>query len=192
MKILILDGSCSIDKNLKIARKLTEEILEEKKYNVISFALKDIDIEITHCCGFFKCWLKTPGICAIKDVGLDISRLAASSDWVIFFTPVTFGGYSQHLKKALDRMLPILTPFFTKINGEVHHKYRYEKKAGLIAFGSLPHHDVEKESIFSDLVQRHSINCYKHAISKVFIDKDDEKFIRENVMETLKGAHILE
>ncbi|MHA2001037.1 MAG: hypothetical protein ACTSVU_02975 [Promethearchaeota archaeon] len=54
---------------------------------------------------------------------------------MIYFTPITFGGYSSTLKKALDRQICILSPYFRKVNGEIHHKKRYNKYPSLIGIG---------------------------------------------------------
>jgi multimeric flavodoxin WrbA len=45
----------------------------------------------------------TPGECVIKDAGCDVARDVSHSDLVILLTPMSFGGYSSELKKAVDR-----------------------------------------------------------------------------------------
>jgi multimeric flavodoxin WrbA len=82
------------------------------------------------------------------------------SDVVVLVTPVTFGGYCAALKKAVDRVLPILSPFFMKIRGEVHHKPRYKKYPALIGVGILPRRDEESEALFSRIIERHATNAH--------------------------------
>jgi multimeric flavodoxin WrbA len=118
------------------------------------------DKSIAPCQGCFGCWIKTPGICVIDDDGRDIVQLAVQSDMIVFLTPVTFGGYSSELKKAVDRMIPIVLPFFMKINGEIHHKPRYARSPLLIGVGVLSNQDEESEQIFKTLVARNAINLH--------------------------------
>ena len=58
----------------------------------------------------------------------------------------------------MDRLIPNLLPLFTKINGEMHHKTRYEKKPKLLAIGYNFQHDDESERIFEELVHRNALN----------------------------------
>ena len=82
------------------------------------------------------------------------------SDLIIYITPIVFGGYSSILKKALDRQISRVLPYFTKIDGEVHHKKRYEKEQSLLSIGILNTPDAEKEEVFKTLVARNSINMW--------------------------------
>jgi multimeric flavodoxin WrbA len=82
----------------------------------------------------------------------------AGSDVQVWITPVTFGGYSPALKKALDRSIPNILPFFTKVQGEVHHPQRYVKRRSFLVFGTLAAPDAEAERIFHDLVKRNALN----------------------------------
>jgi multimeric flavodoxin WrbA len=109
---------------------------DDALYEIISEHLKGIgweintffpqDKRIAPCQGCFGCWIKTPGICVIDDAGRNVVQMAVQSDMIVFLSPVTFGGYSSCLKKAIDRMVPIALPFFMKIDGEIHHKSCYE------------------------------------------------------------------
>ena len=50
-----------------IGKQMTEELLHSGK-NPAGFELIDTaGMNISHCIGCNYCWLKTPGICAIKD-----------------------------------------------------------------------------------------------------------------------------
>ena len=82
------------------------------------------EIRISDCLGHFKCWTKNPGICTIDDASRDITRKMMSGDLLVFLTPMVFGGYSYHLKKAVDRLIPNVLPFFERIDGEIHHAKR--------------------------------------------------------------------
>lgn len=47
-----------------------------------------------------------------------------------------------------------------KIEGEVHHKPRYERYPRLMGVGVLPQPDEESERIFTTLVSRNAINLH--------------------------------
>jgi putative NADPH-quinone reductase len=123
---------------------------------VRTFELEGMTIK--PCVGCFACWLKHPGTCAIRDDAEEYVKAFVASDAVVWISPVTFGGMSSALKKALDRTIPSILPFFVKTRGEIHHPQRYEKRRRLLAFGTLPAPDAEAESIFRNLIQRNAIN----------------------------------
>jgi multimeric flavodoxin WrbA len=157
MKVVILNGS---DKEyaLNHAGEMLALELENKGWDVESYQLSKV--KIATCIGCYGCWLKTPGQCILKDTGQEIAEKVIKSDLLIMLSPVTFGGYSFHLKKVVDRLIPNILPFFTRIDGELHHKPRYEKNPKFLAIGYLPHHNEESENIFTALVNRNAINMH--------------------------------
>ena len=80
------------------------------------------------------------------------------SDVLVLLTPVTFGGYSSEIKKAMDRSICMVSPFFRRVDGEVHHKLRYRRYPALAAVGVLHEPDEEQERIFGTLVERNALN----------------------------------
>jgi multimeric flavodoxin WrbA len=125
-------------------------------WDMKAFALAGMDIQ--PCRGCFSCWVKTPGRCVIRDDEEQVLAATAASDRVIWLTPVTFGGYAPELKKALDRIIPILLPFFTRVRGETHHPLRYPRRRRLLAIGTLRQEDAESEGVFRRLVGRNALN----------------------------------
>lgn len=187
MKTLIFDGADKNDTALNTANQVVREYFVNKDSAVNVYTLRDLNIY--PCCGFFSCWLKTPGICVFNDVMREIVECAVQSDYWIFLTPVTFGGYSSELKKAIDRLPPLMLPYFTRVKGEVHHKMRYEKSAHLVVIGSMARQDMENENIFNALVQRNSLNFQnKSAVSKVIFQTDSSKVILNKVMEAINHS----
>ncbi|MCK5309215.1 MAG: flavodoxin family protein, partial [Thermoplasmata archaeon] len=136
MKALIFNGSKEEDASLKITQEAMESELKKMGWQVETLLLHEMNI--APCLGCFGCWIKTPGICVINDDGRIIPEKIVQSDLMVFLTSITFGGYSSELKKALDRAIPMLLPFFRKVNGETHHVMRYEKYPKLLVIGSLP------------------------------------------------------
>ncbi|MHA2393137.1 MAG: flavodoxin family protein [Promethearchaeota archaeon] len=154
MKALLLDGTLKNDFN-EIRSSVIEE-LEKIGFEVELLLLREA--KVAACQGCFDCWVKSPGECKTDDFGRDVAKKMVQSNLIIHFTPITFGGYSSELKKVIDRFIPTILPFFTKRKGETHHKYRYKRRASIIAVGILDKPNEEKESIFKELIYRNSLN----------------------------------
>ena len=123
MKALILNGEEKDGLSLKHISKSIKEELRTNDFEVNELLLKEK--EIADCIGCFKCWVKTPGVCIIDDYGREVAAQVINSDLLVFLTPLIFGSYSYQLKKALDRILPLISPYFKKINGDYFFKYIY-------------------------------------------------------------------
>jgi multimeric flavodoxin WrbA len=117
------------------------------------------EIAVAWCQGCFECWTHTPGICKIDDAGRSLAEAVAKSDVLVYLTPITFGGYSSELKKALDRSLGILLPFFKRIDGEVHNAQRYAHRLAIGVMATLEHADAEAETTLRMLVTRKCRAC---------------------------------
>jgi multimeric flavodoxin WrbA len=184
MKVLILDGTKS---NNNESTKIFDLILEELKklnWDITSIVLEDKNID--YCTGCFGCWVQTPGECVFKDYEENVVRNMVHSDLIIYLTPIMFGGYSSILKKALDRQIGRVLPYFTKIDGEVHHPKRYEKQQSLLSIGLLDKLDTEKEEIFKTLVARNAINMwapFQRAI--IYLKGEDETEFSNNFSKAL-------
>ena len=158
----------------------------------------DIDVldlcktDIAACLGCFRCWFKTPGVCVINDAGRDVTKAFVQSDMTVFLTPVTFGGYSSELKKAVDRLIPAISPYFMKINGETHHRPRYERYPKLAVIGELRHPDLESEGIFKKLVERNAINMHSPAhTSCIVLEEDWSDQVRKKVKKCLSDVGVV-
>jgi len=156
MKALILDGSREGDVLTPAAVDGMAAALAARRVAVERVALRDS--AIAPCAGCFGCWTRTPGECVTADAARDIVRAYVRSDIVVYATPVTFGGYSSHLKAALDRLIPALDPRFAVVGGEVHHRLRYRRYPKTIGLGTLPAPDPEAERMFARLVARNSFD----------------------------------
>lgn len=173
MNAVILNGAPTGGRGA-VSRKVKDAVVRELESR--GWTMKVFDLEaltVKPCRGCFACWLKHPGTCAIKDDEEDIIRAMAVDDLSVWIAPVTFGGASSALKKALDRMIPTLLPFFVRVNGEVHHPQRYEKRRRLLVVGTLDAPDPEAEKTFSGLVGRTGLNMQAPGTAAGFIYKDD-------------------
>ncbi len=158
MNVLVLDGGPR-DARGAACRKIAEAFAagaRARGHAVTAFALDGLAIK--PCRGCFACWVKHPGACAIEDDEAAILRPMSEADLQVWITPVTYGGYAPALKRALDRFLPILLPFFTRRRGEAHHPLRYERRRALGVVGTLAEADAEAEAIFHHLVGRNALN----------------------------------
>ena len=113
MKAVIFNGAKEGDLTIKAIEKNIADQLTKERWEVEPIELRNM--QIANCIGCFGCWVKTPGTCVINDDGRETTRKAIQSDLMVWLTPVTFGGYSSELKKALDRIIPILLPYFQVI-----------------------------------------------------------------------------
>ncbi len=95
------------------------------------------DMKISHCIGCNYCWLKTPGVCSIKDDYEEILKKIIKADdlWVISDTAL---GFIDHKgKNIFDRILPIATMYLKFNRGQMRHVARYDNRPdiGLIVTG---------------------------------------------------------
>jgi hypothetical protein len=155
---LILDGRVGDDSTLELAHEARVAGLAAGGWAVDDWRLRDD--RIAWCAGCFKCWTTTPGVCAHHDDGREVAARWVRSDLVVFLTPVTFGGYSSELKKALDHVIPILLPYLRKPGSDTRHPQRYERTRHLLAVGTVPaaQADGPEASTFRRLVARNALN----------------------------------
>jgi multimeric flavodoxin WrbA len=116
--------------------------------------------KIGNCAGDFFCWIRNPGMCNTDDDNRKIAASIANSDLMVYLTPITFGGYSSILKKAVDHQIQNISPFFTQVNGETHHQKRYQKYPDFLAVGWSQEKDEKAETVFRHLARRNSFNYY--------------------------------
>lgn len=191
MKALILNGLGKDDDAGDGIHALACAQLESEGWKTESFVLRDT--KVAACLGCFGCWVKTPGICVIDDAGRAITERFIGSDLVILLTPVVFGGYSSTLKKALDRIIPLISPFFMKIDGEIHHQSRYERYPRFVGIGVLEAPDVESERIFTALVRRNAVNSHSPACAAgVVVKKQGREEIGATIHELLIKAEVMQ
>ncbi|MCX6556617.1 MAG: flavodoxin family protein [Candidatus Aminicenantes bacterium] len=159
MKVVFLKGSPAggQDPLSNRAAAAVMAALKPRGWQVKSFALAGMSIK--PCRGCFSCWVRTPGRCVIVDDDQEaILTATAGSDLLIWLTPITFGGYAPELKKALDRIIPVLLPYFIRVKNETHHPLRYPIRRRLLVIGTQKQEDAECERVFRLLVGRNALN----------------------------------
>ena len=158
MKTTILNGALPGDSFVDAVAAALHDALQAEGWAVMPWTLRDD--KIAYCLGCFECWTKTPGLCRIDDEGRGVAASIIDSDLAIYLTPVTFGGYSSALKKAVDRSICLISPFFQRIDGEVHHHTRYDRYPAMLGIGVLPAPHPAQEQIFATLIGRNAINLH--------------------------------
>ena len=68
------------------------------------------DMDIRGCKGCWGCWVKTPGQCSHGDESELVCRGVIGSDMTLFASPITMGFTSALLKRATDKLIPLVTP----------------------------------------------------------------------------------
>ena len=167
MNTLIMNGARVDDNILDQIGEIIVKAAEKKNWSIKQLMLRDK--EVAECKGCFNCWVKTPGKCVIVDDAQEITKSIIKSDIVIYLTPVVFGGYSYHLKKVLDRSICLVSPFFTRVEGEIHHKKRYSNYPFTISVGISSQCNKEEKEVFNTLVERNALNLHVSGCkSKIF------------------------
>jgi len=160
MIVTILDGNTAGNETV-LAARITDLAarLESTDVSVTMVNLAALDIK--QCIGCWECWVKTPGLCVIKDSMPGVHRAVLNSDLVIIAAPMLMGFPCALTKRTMDRMIPLLHPYITLIQGECHHPKRYDKYPD---WGVLlePESDTDDEdlAIVRRLYERYTINFH--------------------------------
>lgn len=171
MKTLILDGFN--DAGGSQAGIIEAAAQEVKARGWEEELLTPREMELAPCSGCFGCWMQRPGMCVQEDHADELCRRIMESDLILTITPVTFGGYSSSSKAALDRTIGLVSPFFTMVGGEVHHKLRYERMPSMAVLG-INHGDCDAcARTFEELIYRNAINFHPPAVAVDVVEEED-------------------
>ena len=122
---------------------------------IISKEMKNIH----PCCGCFSCWLKTPGICCIKDDYTLMPKYIVENNIFIIISKITYGCYSSYIKNVIERSIGVLLPFMHNVNNETHHPIRYKNKVPkLIFIGYGDNIDNDEKETFKAVCKGNAIN----------------------------------
>ena len=144
------------------------ELTRSGERDIRSFALAATPL--AYCQGEFDCWVATPGTCRAKDAEQAIVRAIHDADRLVLLDEVTFGGHSFIVKRAQDRLLCLLTPFFEKRAALTHHGARYERTASLYALGWMPVLDTDEVETWTALADANAINMLAPCSGAVVVD----------------------
>ncbi|WP_461254956.1 hypothetical protein [Treponema sp. R80B11-R83G3] len=108
------------------------------------------------CVGCYNCWFKTPGTCKINDCLKYSGSLLGNSEETVLISQNCYGGYSEQLKKVLDRSIPESTPFFIYCSRKVRHIKRYKvdrKRLTVILYGDFLESEVKTAKLLVEANQ---------------------------------------
>ena len=170
-KVVILDGCGEHDQEFAPVLDTLSNVLERHEAEIETFHLRQM--KLAHCIGCFGCWIKTPGMCVEDDAGRQIARAVIRSDATVFFTPVTFGGYSPEFKKMMDHFVQLISPYFQMVHGEMHHPPRYAHRPRLMMVGVQRQARPYEALIFRMLAGRNAINIHPPSYAAEVVQAGD-------------------
>jgi multimeric flavodoxin WrbA len=131
--------------------------LEKNGARLCRIDLRDLGVKA--CTGCWSCWWATPGLCVHKDGMERVYRASLEADLLVWVAPMVLGAQNALTKKTQDRMIPLIHPYIELVNGECHHRKRYDRypNLGLIAD---PGTEDEKEDLdlIRTLFERFALN----------------------------------
>jgi len=86
---------------------------------------------IAPCLGCLNCWVRHPGRCVQKDDMDELRPKVAAADVFLLATPVYVDGMCAQAKIFLDRLIPLIDPHFTLVDGHCRHRMLSEKMPDL-------------------------------------------------------------
>lgn len=200
MTVILLNGSTGPADPTHMLCTEVERQLQSQSKLVRSFQLAGFDIG--HCMGEFDCFVKTPGRCRIHDEGQEIERAVHDAELVVLVTPLRFGGYTATLKKAVDRLLPLISPFFRKVGGMTHHALRYEHSARWAALALDEAPTAEHARLFRAFAETNALNFGSPAWGAAVVGTDRTSWpaavasalattqVPGNASGTMEAAHV--
>ncbi|AIQ15934.1 flavoprotein [Paenibacillus sp. FSL H7-0357] len=123
---------------------------------------------IRHCIGCFGCWIRTPGVCVLKDGYNNMGELLSKCDELMIISKCEYGSYSPFILNVLNRSISYVLPYFVTKNGETHHRNRYDREFALtVHFYGEDITEAEKGTA-QKLVAANSLNLYSSGNSVYF------------------------
>lgn len=172
MATIILSAASPQQPSLQaLAASLVTELAGIGETDVQTFDLASI--KLAYCQGEFDCWVKTPGYCRSLDTEQVIVQAIHDADNLILLDAITFGGHGYTLKRAMDRMICLLAPFFAKRAALTHHRGRYDHVANLFALGWLPAPDRSQARTWRELADANAINMLAPRYGSAVVDDSD-------------------
>lgn len=109
-----------------IGKQISEELLHSGGNPAEMELIDTAGMHISHCIGCNYCWLKTPGICAIKDDYEPILKKMSRADQIWLISDTHFGFVSYQTKNIVDRVMPLATMYLKIKDGQMRHVMRYD------------------------------------------------------------------
>lgn len=110
--------------------------------------------EIKACIGCWSCWVKTPGRCICKDAMTEIYPDYVNAEKVILLMDTAQGFINHSAKAFIDRTIPHYHPYIEIVDGECHHKARYERYPELHFYYDEQGLTPEESQVIEDYLYR--------------------------------------
>lgn len=189
MHVTVLDGSTGPDGPGERLMRILVAVLGEAATTKV-FALDST--AISSCSGCFGCWNRNPGQCWKEDAGRQLAEQAIRSDLLVFFSPVTFGGYSAPLKNAVDRLIPLISPYHLRVAGTQNPEEPQNKALPhLLAIGWQDHPDSEAAGLFRRLAKRNGETFHTLAAAEVVGSTLDEGELQQRIGGMLQMMEVI-
>jgi multimeric flavodoxin WrbA/putative sterol carrier protein len=89
--------------------------------------------KINPCIGCYTCWTKTPGVCVHKDdMTGELFAKWLEADIAVYATPLYYYTMNAVMKAFLERTLPFLEPFITRVQGKASHPLRHNPPKAVV------------------------------------------------------------
>ena len=119
-------------------------------------------MKISHCMGCNHCWLKTPGICAIKDDYEGIIKKLVGADNLWLVSDTRFGFIDWRGKRVIDRLMPMLNMYVEFRDGWERHQVRYHAlNVGLLYKGN------GDQLLLEEWCERTAVNLAGHSLGAI-------------------------
>ncbi|OYW20460.1 MAG: hypothetical protein B7Z52_02270, partial [Burkholderiales bacterium 12-64-5] len=169
MSTVVLSAACAELESLQVLSGLLAAELRERGETEVRF-FELATAKLAYCQGEFDCWVKTPGLCRAHDVEQTIVQAIHDADNLVFLDAVTFGGHSYTLKRAQDRLICLLSPFFEKRAALTHHEARYGRAANFFALGWVPVADAGVSGTWAALADANALNMLAPHVGAAVVD----------------------
>ena len=152
-----------------LGNEYTEQIktlIKDKEMEIVDTS----GMKIEHCMGCNQCWLKTPGICAIKDDYEEIIKKLVETEnlWIVSDTRFEFLDYKG--KRVMDRIVPMLNMTVGFRDGWIRHEVRYHP----LNIGVLYKGDAD-QAMMEDWCKRTAANIGGHSLGAIALQVKSEK-----------------
>lgn len=177
MKILLVNGNPDFNNHYFDAYvNALEEELMYNGHEIEQLSLKNLAIK--SCTGCWACWVKTPGECIVEDDTYQLREKMIHADLVLFGSPMVLRFISALLKKAMDKLIPLLHPYVELVEGECHHSKRYDHYP-LLGYFLQKEEDTDKEdlTIVDSVFRRFALNFKSQVVISAVVEVNNPKEI---------------
>ncbi len=155
MRAVMFDGTPAGDDGCRQGSDALTRALSDAGCQVERLGLADLPM--APCRGCFACWTTTPGRCPFGDASESAARAFIRSELAVVYTPLAFGAWSHTVKKALDRMICLMSPHFEAVT-PTRHRARYDRYPLFLGACWSPLPDPDGAAVFARLVERNAWN----------------------------------